>query len=285
MTVATTARRRLDELWHHQAGAVDAAPWAAGAPELALVDGEAGVGPLGSVAHTPGLVGAVAFGAAGAALYNWWVAVALDHRLMPGPDQLFSDLEAQGLPHSTLFQHLDLVAGALLLGALLLRGPVADGGRRAEWPWLAAFAVAASLGGHFAYACPEGRSAVCRAAEWHLELPLHHYLHVASGVAEFATATVAAALAARRTAGTGTAAALWIHRIGRVLLVGYPVLAASYLADRDGAFVEPVFFLAFTAMVAVELLEPVGGRRRRTPEALEGAPGVRPPSAPDRSPS
>ena len=48
------------------------------------------------------------------------------------------------------------------------------------------FAVAGAIGGHFAYACPEGLSGACRSAEWHLRLPLHHYLHVLSGIIEFA---------------------------------------------------------------------------------------------------
>jgi hypothetical protein len=40
-----------------------------------------------------------------------------------------------------------------------------------------------------------------------------------------------------------------------VLVVAYPLLAASYLTDRMGAFVEPVFFVCFSAMAAVELFE------------------------------
>jgi len=52
------------------------------------------------------------------------------------------------------------------------------------------FAAAGAVGGHYAYACPEGLSAACRSAEWHLKLPLHHYLHVISGVIEFAAITM-----------------------------------------------------------------------------------------------
>ena len=102
---------------------------------------------------------AVAVGAVGIALYNWWIPVALSGRLLTTPDELFSDLEASGRPDATLLQHLDLAAGLVLLAALLLRGPIGRGGRRSEWPWLLAFAVSGAVGGQFAYACPEGISA------------------------------------------------------------------------------------------------------------------------------
>ena len=44
------------------------------------------------------------------------------------------------------------------------------------------------------------------------------------------------------------------------LMVGYPLLAIAYLADEFGAIVEPIFFLAFSVMVAVELFEPSARR-------------------------
>ena len=50
---------------------------------------------------------------------------------------------------------------------------------------LVAFAVSGAVGGQFSYACPEGLSASCRAAEWRLALPHHHYVHVLAGIAEF----------------------------------------------------------------------------------------------------
>ena len=208
---------------------------------------------------------AVAVGATGCILYNWWVVAAFDRTFIRTPDQLFSDLETPGLPHSALFQHLDLLSGALLLTALLLRGPAAADGRRAEWPWLVVFAGAAAMGGHFTYACAEGLSPRCRAAEWHLQLPLHHYLHMGAGIVEFGAATVAVLLARHRTAGMGTGTARVAHLAADVLMAAYPLLAVSYLSHVDGAVVEPVFFLAFTAMMTAELLEPSGPVARPAP--------------------
>ena len=75
---------------------------------------------------------------------------------------------------------------------------------RREWKWLMAFALAGAIGGRYPYACAEGLSETCRQMEWHLQLPVHHYVHVVSGIAEFATLTVAAAIAMRRTRHTGT---------------------------------------------------------------------------------
>jgi hypothetical protein len=126
---------------------------------------------------------AIGVGALGLALYNWWIPVALSGSLLTTPDELFSDLEASGRPDAALLQHLDLAAGLVLLVALMVRGPGARGLRRHEWPWLLAFALSGAVGGQFSYACPEGLSASCRAAEWRLALPHHHYVHVAAGMA------------------------------------------------------------------------------------------------------
>lgn len=199
---------------------------------------------------------AVAVGAAGIALYNWWVVVAFDGRLMTSPDELFSDLEATGRPDAALLQHLDLVAGLLLVTAFLVRGRRGPSGPRAEWPWLVAFALAGTAGGHFAYACPEGLSAGCRSAEWRLALPAHHYAHVISGILEFTFATVAVYLAWQRTRERERPTTRAVRWTGRALVVAYPFLAVTYLTDRFGAFVEPVFFVCFSVMAAVELLEP-----------------------------
>ncbi len=135
------------------------------------------------IAQILGLVGIV--------LYNWWVWVIVATNLLISTDEFFSDLEASGRPDATLFQHLDLAAGIVMLTALLLRGPWGPKGKRREWRWLLLFAAAGAVGGHFGYACPEGLSAACRSAEWHLRLPLHHYLHVFSGIIEFAAMTTA----------------------------------------------------------------------------------------------
>lgn len=221
---------------------------------------------------------AVAVGIAGVALYNWWVVVALHSHLTTTVDELFSDLEATGRPDAALLQHLDLAAGLVVITALLVRGAKGPLGRRAEWPWLVAFAAAGAVGGRFAYACPEGLSAGCRSAEWHLALPAHHYVHVVAGIVEFATATVAAYLGWQRTSATSdsvTRAFLWV---GRALVVAYPFLAFAYLTDRFGAFVEPVFFVCFSVLVLAELVEtngptsPTSRMRRRLPSTAQGRP-------------
>ncbi len=197
-------------------------------------------------------------GVAGVLAYNWWVVVPFVPGLMPSVNGFFSDLEATGRPHADLMSDADLAAGALLLVALVLRGPLAGAGPRREWKWMVAFAMAGAIGGRYPYACSEGLSAGCRQLEWHLQLPVHHYVHVVSGIAEFATVTVAAVLAMRRTRRDRTPEARAYDAIVKVLVVGYPLLGLVYLSDRLGTLVEPVFFLAFSAMVLVELFEPVG---------------------------
>jgi len=208
------------------------------------------------VARFLGLVGIV--------LYNWWVWVVVASNLLVSTDEFFSDLEATGRPDAAIFQHLDLAAGVVMVVAFLIRGPWGPKGRRTEWPWLLLFAVAGAVGGHFAYACPEGLSEACRSAEWHLRLPLHHYLHVISGIIEFATMTTAVLLAWRRTRGDAGWVSRSIKGVGLTMVIGYPLLGVAYLTDRFGAFVEPIFFLCFSAMVAIELCEP-----RRARDAAE----------------
>ena len=199
---------------------------------------------------------AVAVGIAGVALYNWWALVAVSGRLLTTPDELFSDLEATGRPDAALLQHLDLAAGILLAVALLLRGRQGPDGPRAEWPWLVAFALSGAVGGRFAYACPEGLSATCRSAEWRLALPAQHYVHVAAGIVEFATATIAVAVARRRTRSHERSTTRVVRWTGRALVFAYPLLGLAYLTDRLGALVEPVFFLSFSTMLLAELFEP-----------------------------
>ncbi len=193
----------------------------------------------------------------GVLAYNWWVVVPFVPGLMPSVNGFFSDLEADGRPHAAVMAHADLLAGILLLVALFLRGPHAEGSVRREWKWLLAFAAAGALGGRFTYSCAEGLSAACRSMEWHLRLPAHHYVHVVSGIAEFAALSVAALLAARRTHGQATTPARLYSGIRTALLVGYPFLGIAYLGDRLGALVEPYFFIVFTLMVLTEVFEPI----------------------------
>src|SRR5580658_5395073 len=130
-------------------------------------------------------------GVVGIVLYNWWVYVVVATNLLINTDEFFSDLEATGRPDASLFQHFDLTAGIVMFVAFVLRGPWGPSGKRKEWRWLFLFAAAGAVGCHYGYACPEGLSAACRSAEWHLKLPLNHYLHVKSGIIEFGSKTTA----------------------------------------------------------------------------------------------
>jgi hypothetical protein len=194
-------------------------------------------------------------GVAGLLLYNWWVVVPFVHGMLPSDNGFFSDIEASGLPHATLLQHLDLLSGIMLVTALALRGSVGRRYRGREWGWLVGFAIAAGAGGKFSYACSSGLSAVCRAQERRLQLPLHHYIHMLSGVLEFATITAAVILAVRRTRGQRTGSAIVYRTVLRLFYVAYPLLALAYLTDRWGAFIEPVFFLSFTLVIITHLFQ------------------------------
>jgi hypothetical protein len=196
-------------------------------------------------------------GVLGLAGYNWWIVVALGGGLIQSPDELFSDLEAVGRPYAGLLSTVDVVSGAAILVALLLVGrPPAGGRHRREWWLLVVFACAAMAGGLFPYLCPEGLDAACRSAEWGFTLSWRHYVHVVAGIVEFAGATSAAVLAWRRTRRRNGVAPVVARVVATVLAVGYPLLAVTYLSGRLGAFVEPFFFLAFSAVVAVELAAP-----------------------------
>ncbi|HJQ04238.1 MAG TPA: DUF998 domain-containing protein [Nocardioides sp.] len=222
--------------------------------------------------------------------YNWWVgAVAVG--LMPSPDGMFSDLEATGVPHASVFEHLDVASGLLICVGLMVLGPPVANERVREWKLLMGFGLAGVIGGMYPYACPEGRDDACRAAEWTFQLPLHHYIHMVSGIAEFGFATLAIVLIWRRLhdgavhVWSTTASALAIG-----LLVGYPALALSYLIDRWDAPVEAFFFVLFAGVVAMVFLEPdadeipqeTAATRTRSAPATP-CPAQRPPSGQDCS--
>lgn len=192
----------------------------------------------------------------GVLAYNWWAAVPFVPGLLPSVNGFFSDLEVAGRPHAALMSDCDMAAGVTMLAALLLRGSGSQHGARREWKWMLAFALAGAIGGRFPYACSEGLSATCRAMEWRLQLPLHHYIHVLSGVAEFATLTTAALIARKRTRGDRTLEARLYAAVVWTLAVGYPLLGLAYLTDRLGVFVEPIFFVAFSVMLLAEVFEP-----------------------------
>lgn len=216
------------------------------------------------------LTAAKVLAVAGAAAYNWWVVVPFVPGLLPSINGFFSDLEVTGRPHATQMSDADLVAGLFMLAALVLRGSVADNAPRREWKWVALFAVAGAVGGRYAYACSEGLSAACRSMEWHLQLPVHHYIHIASGVVEFAALTTAAVIAMRRTRGEGTPQARFYAAVVKVLAVCYPLLGLVYLTDRLGILVEPIFFITFSAVVLAEVFEPTGRQTNRSTWAERG---------------
>ena len=77
-----------------------------------------------------------------------------------------------------------------------------------------------------------------------------------AGIVEFATATIAVYLAWQRTRAVERPTTRTIRWTGRALAAAYPLLGFAYLTDRLGALVEPIFFVCFSVMVAVELTEP-----------------------------
>ena len=192
----------------------------------------------------------------GVAVYNWWVVVPFVPGMVPSVNGFFSDLEASGQPHAGLLSYADMLAGALMVAALLLRGSLAGHGVRREWKWIVAFGVAGMVGGRYPYYCSEGLSATCRHLEWRLQLPVHHYVHVASGIAEFVLLTGAAAVAMRRTHDGSVEARIYRGVVG-LLVLAYPMLGLAYLTDRLGTFVEPIFFVAFSLMFLTEVFEPI----------------------------
>ncbi|WP_460847202.1 DUF998 domain-containing protein [Nocardioides ultimimeridianus] len=190
--------------------------------------------------------------------YNWWVG-AVATGLIASPDGMFSDLEATGVPHASVFERLDIASGLLICVGLMVLGPPLADERVREWKLLMGFGLAGVVGGVYPYACPEGRDDACRAAEWSFQLPLHHYLHMASGIAEFGFATAAIVLMWRRL--RDRRAGVWSVSASALavgLLLGYPALALSYLIDRWDAPVEAFFFVLFAGAVAMVFLEPHG---------------------------
>lgn len=188
--------------------------------------------------------------------YNWWVG-AVATGLITSPDGMFSDLEATGVPHASVFERLDVASGLLICVGLMVLGPPVANDRVREWKLLVGFGIAGVIGGLYPYACPEGRDDHCRDLEWSFQLPLHHYLHMASGIFEFAFATAAIVLIWRRLRTQPPS--LWRRLSGILaggLAVGYPALALSYLSDSWDAPVEAMFFLLFAGVVTMVFLEP-----------------------------
>ena len=200
---------------------------------------------------------AKALSVGGVVAYNWWVVVPSIPAMMPSVNGFFSDLEANGQPHAGLLSDADTLACVLMVAALLLRGSQAGDEVRREWKWMVAFALCGAIGGRYPYACAEGLSATCRHLEWHLQLPIHHYVHVASGIAEFALLTGAVVIAMKRTAHDASVEARIYRGMVGLLVLAYPLLGLVYLTDRLGTFVEPIFFVAFSLMFLTEVYEPI----------------------------
>lgn len=195
--------------------------------------------------------------------YNWWVG-AIVAGLVTSPDGMFSDLEAVGEPHATLFSRLDILSGALVVLGLLLLGAPSTRERAREWKLMIGFGATGVIGGMYPYACPEGRDNACREAEWTFRLPLHHYVHMVSGILEFALVTLTVVLMWRRLRDTAPSPWRTISGIlAAMLAIGYPAIAASYLLDRFDAPVEALFFLVFAGAVAAVCLEPDQARIER----------------------
>ncbi len=202
------------------------------------------------------LLGARITGMVGLGAYNWWLAAPFVPGMLRDRNGFFSDLSADGQPHAAMLHRVDTLAGALLLVALLLRGPLDGLTKRPEWPWLVAFAVIAAIGGMFPYACAPGYDAACRRLQYGLALPLHHYVHMVSGVGEFFSATMAIWVARRADPEGHTLPGRVSHILLPALIVAYPILGFAFFRDRAGSFIEPVFFLMFSAIVVAELSSP-----------------------------
>jgi hypothetical protein len=188
-------------------------------------------------------------GSAGLLAYNWWAVVAIAGWL-PSVDSLFSEVSADGQPHSALLQRLDVVAGALLAAALLVRGPLGPSRpARVARAGLLLWAAAAGIGGLVPFACAPTTAEGCRYAERHLQLAAHHYLHMVTGVGEFVGAS-AAVVAATRIVPLARLARV----LTAVLAVAYPLLGVAYLSERLGSLVEPVFFVTFSVIAGAVLI-------------------------------
>jgi hypothetical protein len=208
-------------------------------------------------------------GVAGLAAYNWWALVPLRAGLMRSPDELFSNLEVTGRPYAAVMQHLDLAAGVLLVAAFLVLGIRSLAGR-GEWLSMVVFAGAGGVGGLFPEVCADAVSRTCRNLEWRFELPVSQYVHVVSGIVEFAAITAALLLAVRRTRGQRTRYARAYVLLAGGAVIAYPLLGIAYLVNRFGGVMEAAFFAGFTAMALTQIAERGANLRsdkRREPDS------------------
>ena len=213
----------------------------------------------------PALRTAKVLGVAGVLAYNWWVVVPFVPGLMPSVNGFFSDLEATGRPHADLMSDADLVAGVLLLAALLLRGSAARHGVRRGVEMDGGLRGGRRGGGPLSLRLFRG--------------PERHLPHSWNGTCSFRSTTtstwsraspssprltIAAVIAMRRTRQRRDPRGPRLLGGGQGSGRGYPLLGLVYLTDRLGTFVEPIFFITFSAMVLAELFEPIGQARWRS---------------------
>ena len=226
--------------------------------------------PWEAVPRQARLEAARVVGVTGIAVYNWWIVAPFQHGVMTSTNGFFSDLSATGQPRATLLQHLDLTAGLLLLVAVLLRArrsATRASGASGSGSWCSP--PRPPSGRTTPTPAPRASSASCRSAEYSLQLPAHHYLHMLSGITEFGSITWVGVLAWRRTREQHTLESGVYRLVIASFLVSYPLLAVAYLGDRGGIFIEPVFFLTFTAIVLTELFaSPDGPRHRSRPRRV-----------------
>ncbi len=198
-------------------------------------------------------------GAIGVIAYNWWIHVLAHPGAFPlGPNAMFSDLQARTVPHSLDLRVFDIAAGILLTLAFLLQRRHRSGRMQQATTWMVLMGVAVLVEGLFPYQCPEGLSSACRHAEWTLQLPVPHYVHVISGIVEFGCAT-ATVLLLRATAPDDPSMLrrCTIRTLVVLLLPAYVAIAVAYLSDHGSLIVEPVFLLMWSATMLVMLGEPM----------------------------
>jgi Protein of unknown function (DUF998) len=218
-----------------------------------------------ALGHWGAAVASWVLGIAGLAAYNWWLLVPLRPGLMHSPDELFSNLEVTGQPYAAAMQHADLLSGLLLAAAFLAAGSGSIPGGRPEWRAMMVFTAATAAGGVFPEVCADEVSPRCWSLEWHFQLPLSQYLHMAAGIAEFGAITVALLFAFVRTRGQPSATARAYRALAAGAVAAYPLLGLAYLLGRLGGVMEMAFFTGFTLMVATQL-------RERTAAALGATP-------------
>ena len=178
-------------------------------------------------------------GMCGVVANNWWIYIWFITPAQPTVTGMLSDLEVRGEPGAALMGGLDMTAGIAFLLALLLSHRIPQ--YRKARGWLIVYALSAILGGAFPYACAEGLDPQCRRQEWLFQLPFHHYIHVVSGIVSFAAVTIALVY---------LIAAVTQSRLPYVAIgFGYLLLVVSYLANRYGMLVEPLFMVSGAATV------------------------------------